>query len=106
MGKAPVLILLGSESDMPLMQDGVDFLKEMGVGFVLDIASAHRHPEKTAGYAKSAREKGIEVIVAAAGLAAAVEAVAGAFIECTAKKTPLGSWSCAIRPPPGTSVGP
>ena len=65
-----VLILLGSESDLSLMQEGLDFLNEMGVGFTLDIASAHRHPEKTAFLAKGAREAGIEVILAAAGLAA------------------------------------
>ena len=67
---ARVLILLGSEGDLPLMQEGLDFLEEMGVGFTLDISSAHRHPEKTASYAKGAREAGIEVILAAAGLAA------------------------------------
>jgi 5-(carboxyamino)imidazole ribonucleotide mutase len=67
---AKVLILLGSESDLPLMQDGLDFLNEMGVEFTLDISSAHRHPEKTASCAKGARAAGIEVIVAAAGLAA------------------------------------
>ena len=67
---AKVLILLGSESDLPLMQDGLDFLDEMGVQFTLDISSAHRHPEKTVAYAKGARAAGIEVIVAAAGLAA------------------------------------
>ena len=65
-----VLILLGSESDLPLMQEGLDLLKEMGVEFALDISSAHRHPEKTASWAKNARAQGIEVIVAAAGLAA------------------------------------
>src|SRR5208337_1396169 len=52
------------------MQDGLDFLDEMGVQFTLDISSAHRHPEKTVAYAKGARAAGIEVIVAAAGLAA------------------------------------
>lgn len=67
---AKVLVLLGSESDLPLIQDGLDFFDEMGVEFTLDISSAHRHPEKTAAYAKGAREAGIEVIVAAAGLAA------------------------------------
>ena len=65
---ARVLILLGSEGDLPLMQEGLDFLEEMGVEFTLDICSAHRHPEKTASYAKGGRGAGIEVIVAAAGL--------------------------------------
>ena len=89
MGKTLVLILLGSESDMPLMQDGLDFLKEMGVAFVLDIASAHRHPERTAGYAKSAREKGIEVIIAAAGLAAHLPGVIAAHTTLPVIGIPL-----------------
>jgi 5-(carboxyamino)imidazole ribonucleotide mutase len=68
--KAKVLILLGSDSDIPLMQDGLSLLREMGVTYHLDISSAHRHPEKTSVYAKSARSEGFEVIIAAAGLAA------------------------------------
>ncbi|OPY64856.1 MAG: N5-carboxyaminoimidazole ribonucleotide mutase [Syntrophorhabdaceae bacterium PtaU1.Bin034] len=70
MEKAKVLILLGSDSDIPLMQDGLSLLREMGVTYHLDISSAHRHPEKTSVYAKSARSEGFEVIIAAAGLAA------------------------------------
>jgi 5-(carboxyamino)imidazole ribonucleotide mutase len=76
--KARVLILLGSDSDTAIMQEGIDFLKEIGVEFVLDIASAHRHPEKTAAHAKEARKKGIEVIVAGAGLAAHLPGVIAA----------------------------
>jgi len=87
--KTPVLILLGSESDMPLMQDGLDFLKELGVKFTLDIASAHRHPEKTAALAKSAREKGIEVIIAGAGLAAHLPGVIAAHTTLPVIGIPL-----------------
>jgi 5-(carboxyamino)imidazole ribonucleotide mutase len=67
---AKVLILLGSDSDIPLMKDGLDLLKEMSISYKIDISSAHRHPEKTFAYAKSARDDGFEVIIAAAGLAA------------------------------------
>ena len=67
---ARVLILLGSDSDLPLMEDGLTLLREMEVPFKVDISSAHRHPDKTASYARGARDKGFEVIVAAAGLAA------------------------------------
>ncbi len=70
MERAKILILLGSDTDVPLMQDGLDFLNEVGVPFKLDISSAHRHPEKTYSYAKNARAEGIEVIIAAADLAA------------------------------------
>jgi len=84
-----VLILLGSESDLPLMQDGLDLLKEMGVAFTLDISSAHRHPEKTASWAKNARAEGIEVIVAAAGLAAHLPGVIAAHTTLPVIGIPL-----------------
>ena len=70
MAKPKILILLGSDSDFPIIEDGLNFLKAMGVPFILDISSAHRHPEKTVALAQRAREQGIEVIIAAAGLAA------------------------------------
>jgi 5-(carboxyamino)imidazole ribonucleotide mutase len=70
MAKSKILIILGSDSDLPIMEDGLDFLKATGVPFTLDISSAHRHPEKTVALAQKAREQGIEVIIAAAGLAA------------------------------------
>jgi len=70
MAAPKVLIILGSDSDLPIMEDGLKFLKAMGVGYTLDISSAHRHPEKTVALAQKARAQGIEVIIAAAGLAA------------------------------------
>jgi 5-(carboxyamino)imidazole ribonucleotide mutase len=70
MKKPLVLILTGSDSDLPVIEEGLKFLKDAGVPFKLDISSAHRNPEKTAEYARSARGKGIEVIIAVAGMAA------------------------------------
>lgn len=70
MEKPKILILTGSDSDLTVIQDGLKFLKEAGVPFKLDISSAHRQPEKTVTYAKQAREKGFEVIIAVAGMAA------------------------------------
>jgi len=70
MGKPKILILLGSDSDLPVADDCIKFLKDMGVPFKLDISSAHRHPEKTVKYAKETGKKGIEVIIAVAGMAA------------------------------------
>jgi 5-(carboxyamino)imidazole ribonucleotide mutase len=70
MGKALVGILIGSESDLPVMDKAVEVLKEMGVPHEVEISSAHRLPEKTANYAKRARERGIEVLIAGAGMAA------------------------------------
>lgn len=70
MNKPLVGILMGSESDLPVMEKAAEVLKEMGVSFEMDISSAHRLPEKTAEYTKSARQKGIEVLIAGAGMAA------------------------------------
>ncbi|HON86374.1 MAG TPA: 5-(carboxyamino)imidazole ribonucleotide mutase [Syntrophorhabdaceae bacterium] len=70
MEKAKILILLGSESDLPRVEDCLNFLNDMGVSFKIDISSAHRQPEKTIAHAKKAREEGFEVIIAFAGMAA------------------------------------
>jgi 5-(carboxyamino)imidazole ribonucleotide mutase len=86
---AKVLILLGSDSDVPLMEDGLKFLKEMDVNYKVDISSAHRHPEKTSTYAKNARGEGIEVIIAAAGLAAHLPGVIAAHTTLPVIGIPL-----------------
>jgi 5-(carboxyamino)imidazole ribonucleotide mutase len=65
-----ILVLIGSDSDLPVIKDGLKFLKEIEVPFKLDISSAHRQPEKTVTYAQQARKEGIEVIIAVAGMAA------------------------------------
>jgi 5-(carboxyamino)imidazole ribonucleotide mutase len=70
MKKPLVGILMGSESDLSVMEKAVEILKEMGVPFEMEISSAHRLPEKTANYAKRARARGIEVLIAGAGMAA------------------------------------
>jgi 5-(carboxyamino)imidazole ribonucleotide mutase len=70
MEKPKVLVLIGSDSDLPVIEEGLEFLKEAGVPFKVDISSAHRNPDKTVRYAKNARSEGIEVIIAVAGMAA------------------------------------
>ena len=70
MKKPLVGILMGSESDLPVMEKAAEVLKEMGVPFEMEISSAHRLPEKTANYAKRSRGRGIEALIAGAGMAA------------------------------------
>ncbi len=70
MKKPLVGILMGSESDMPVMEKAAEVLKEMGVPYEMEISSAHRLPEKTAHYAKTARKRGVEILIAGAGMAA------------------------------------
>src|SRR3989337_2838330 len=66
MDKPLVGILMGSDSDMPVMEKAGEVLKEMDIPYEIDISSAHRLPDKTADYAKIARARGIEVIIAGA----------------------------------------
>jgi 5-(carboxyamino)imidazole ribonucleotide mutase len=70
MKKPLVGILMGSESDLPIMEKAAEVLKELGVPYEMEISSAHRLPEKTAQYAKTARRRGVEVLIAGAGMAA------------------------------------
>ncbi len=65
-----VAIVMGSISDMPVMQDAIEILKELGVETEVDIVSAHRTPEKLFDFSKNAHERGISVIIAGAGGAA------------------------------------
>ena len=67
---AQVGIIMGSKSDLPVMQDAIDILKGFDVEIEVDIVSAHRTPEKMFSYAKDAHEKGLKVIIAGAGGAA------------------------------------
>lgn len=63
-------IIMGSKSDLPIMQAAADILKEFDILFEIDIVSAHRTPEKMVEYAKDAHIKGLQVIIAGAGGAA------------------------------------
>jgi len=67
---AQVGIIMGSKSDLPVMQDAIDILKGFDVEIEVDIVSAHRTPEKMFSYAKDAHERGLKVIIAGAGGAA------------------------------------
>ncbi|MCA5004519.1 5-(carboxyamino)imidazole ribonucleotide mutase [Sphingobacterium bovistauri] len=63
-------IIMGSKSDLPVMQDAVDVLKELGVSFEVTIVSAHRTPHRMFEYAETAADRGLKVIIAGAGGAA------------------------------------
>jgi 5-(carboxyamino)imidazole ribonucleotide mutase len=79
---ALVGIIMGSESDMPVMQEAANALKELGIEYEMDIVSAHRTPERMMEYAKNAHTRGIKVIIAGAGGAAHLPGM-------TASATPL-----------------
>ena len=70
MSKPLVSIVMGSDSDLPVMQQAADILTSFEIDFELDIVSAHRTPEKMMDFAKKAHKRGIKVIIAGAGGAA------------------------------------
>ena len=76
--KVLVGIIMGSDSDLVIMEDAFKVLKEFGIGFEVKILSAHRTPEQHAEYSKSAESRGLKVIIAAAGGAAHLPGVTAA----------------------------
>lgn len=67
---ADIGIIMGSKSDLPIMQEAADILDELGVSYEITIVSAHRTPERMFDYAKSAKDRGLKAIIAGAGGAA------------------------------------
>jgi 5-(carboxyamino)imidazole ribonucleotide mutase len=65
-----VAIIMGSQSDLPVMQEAIDVLHQLGIATLVDIVSAHRTPEKLVDFSTSAHQNGINVIIAGAGGAA------------------------------------
>ena len=70
MAKPVVGILMGSDSDLPIMQEAAAMLQEFGIEYEMTIASAHRTPKKVLEYSQSAEKRGLKVIIAGAGWAA------------------------------------
>lgn len=74
-----VSIIMGSDSDLPIMQDSVKFLEEMGISYEMSVISAHRTPDIAFDFAKKAKDRGIKVIIAGAGGAAHLPGVIAAL---------------------------
>ncbi|MCJ7605894.1 MAG: AIR carboxylase family protein, partial [Dehalococcoidales bacterium] len=68
-------VVIGSQSDAEVIQSTLEVLTDLGIEHELSVLSAHRNPDKVKAYAESARDRGIEVIIAAAGMAAALPGV-------------------------------
>jgi phosphoribosylaminoimidazole carboxylase PurE protein len=78
-GRGPlVLIMAGSESDRPVVEKAEKVLRDAGVEYEFEVASAHRSPERVAELAREAEGRGVKVVIAAAGLAAALPGVVAA----------------------------
>jgi len=84
-------ILVGSESDRKRMQGAIDELEQRGIAHEFEVRSAHREPEAVAEYARSARARGLRVLICGAGLAAALPGVVAAHTDLPVIGVPLRS---------------
>ena len=82
-------VVMGSKSDAETVQAGLDILKELGIDYEVNVISAHRTPEKARQYGMSARDRGIEIIIAAAGGAAHLPGVLASWTTLPVIGVPL-----------------
>lgn len=85
-----VAILLGSKTDEAVMHDCADYLTKFGINHDIKILSAHRQPDETAGFVKSAEQNGYKVIIAAAGMAAHLPGFCASLTTLPVIGVPLG----------------
>ncbi len=102
---------MGSTSDLPILKKTADFLDQMEVPFEMNALSAHRTPAEVEVFARTARERGIKVIIAAAGMAAALPGVIAAMTPLPVIGIPINSTLegrdallSIVQMPPGVSV--
>lgn len=86
-----VAIIMGSDSDLPIMKDAAKFLDDMGISYEITVLSVHRCPEASASYAKSLKERKVKVIIAGAGGAAHLPGVFAAQVPCPVIGVPIMS---------------
>lgn len=110
--KPQVGVVMGSDSDLPIVEEALQVLDEFGVSYEVKILSAHRSPDQTSAYAKSAAERGLRVILAAAGWAAHLGGVLAAetilpVIGIPVNSSPLQGLDAllaTVQMPPGIPV--
>ncbi len=88
-----ISIIMGSQSDWPTMQHATQILEDLGVKYETKVVSAHRTPDRLAEFAKSAKERGIKVIIAGAGGAAHLPGMAASMTELPVVAVPVESKS-------------
>ena len=112
MSKPRVAIIMGSDSDLPVMKDAAEILDKLGVAYELTIVSAHRTPDRMYEYAKNAPGKGISVIIAGAGGSAHLPGMVASMthlpvIGVPVKSSNLSGWDSMlsiVQMPPGIPV--
>ena len=109
---AKVGIVMGSDSDMPIMSKAADILEKLGIDYEMKIISAHREPDVFFEYAKTAEEKGFKVIIAGAGMAAHLPGMCAAIFPMPVIGIPMHTTSLGgrdslysiVQMPPGIPV--
>lgn len=112
MSKPQVSIVMGSDSDLEIMRECGKALDEFGIGYEIDVTSAHRSPDRSADFAKKAASRGIKVIIAGAGGAAHLAGVIAAHTTLPVIGVPIPSTSLngmdsllsTVQMPPGIPV--
>ena len=106
-----VSVIMGSTSDLPVMKKATDFLNEMHIPFEVNALSAHRTPEAVEAFAKGAKERGVKIIIAAAGMAAHLPGVIAASTTLPVIGVPINSTLdgmdallAIVQMPPGIPV--
>lgn len=109
--KPQVAIIMGSTSDLPVMEKAAKFFDEMEIPFEMNALSAHRTPQEVESFAKGARERGIKVIIAAAGMAAHLPGVISSMTTLPVIGVPINSsldgldaLLAIVQMPPGIPV--
>ena len=94
---AQVSIVMGSDSDMPVMAKAADILEKLGISYEMRIISAHREPDVFFEYAKTAAERGIKVVIAGAGMAAHLPGMCAAIFPMPVIGIPMHTTSLGGR---------
>ncbi|MBI3019685.1 MAG: 5-(carboxyamino)imidazole ribonucleotide mutase [Deltaproteobacteria bacterium] len=112
MPKPKVALLVGSDSDIPTMREGIEVLKKLQISYELHIYSAHRTPDQTLRFAQKAHEQGFRVIIAGAGMAAHLAGVVASHtllpvigVPIEGKLQGLDSLLSTVQMPKGVPVG-
>ncbi len=109
---APIVFVMGSDSDLPSLESGFTTLKELGVPFTVRVLSAHRTPTETLRFAESAESEGVELIIAASGMAAHLAGVLASNSSLPVIGIPIASSALGgvdslystVQMPPGVPV--
>ncbi len=110
---APIAIVMGSRSDWPTMKHGADILDELGAGYEAKVVSAHRTPDRLVEFAKTAKARGVKVIIAGAGGAAHLPGMIAAMTPLPVLGVPVQSKALSgldsllsiVQMPGGVPVG-